>query len=69
MSGHYTPDDLAARLGVTRRWVMTHHGEFPHLKVGPYVRFTQAHVEQIEKALEVNPTKGDNWGRKTKRTA
>ena len=66
---HLTPDDLAARLGVTRRWVMTHKSEFPHLKVGPYTRFTEAHAEQIEKALEVNPTKGDGWGRKSRRAS
>lgn len=67
---YLTLDDLAARFGVSREWVRRRcrTGEFPHLRIGSAIRFTEAHVAQIEKAHEVTPDPeretGDPWGRK-----
>ncbi len=70
---YHGPDDLAQRLDVPREWVMrrVRTGEFPHLRLGRYVRFTDEHVRQIEAAHEVSTPRGvgDVHGRKTRRAS
>lgn len=67
---YYTPDDLAARFGLTREWVMARvrGGELPHLRLGRYVRFTDAHVAAFEAAHDrAGAERHDRHGRKPRR--
>ena len=50
----HTVADLAALLGKSEDWVArkVQRREFPHLRVGQSIRFTDAHVDQILASLE-----------------
>lgn len=39
-------EDVATRLAVRPRWVYEHLSELPHYRVGRYVRFEAAEVEE-----------------------
>lgn len=50
-----TADDLAAKLGVTKRWVYaeTRAGRIPHVRLGPrYVRYREQAIDDWLAALE-----------------
>lgn len=44
-----TADDAAERLGVPTSWLMAQarEGKCPHVRLGKYVRFSQANLEQL----------------------
>lgn len=66
----HSVDEVAAALGVTRKWLMnaarTNPAMYPSIKVGQHVRFTAAQYEQILTATTrvagKQPT--DSWGRR-----
>lgn len=68
----YTPSDVAARYGVSRHFVekRVREKKWPHLRVGKFVRFTDAHLEQIDALYEVpvapEVAAQKSWGRKTR---
>lgn len=49
-----TPAELADDLRMSPEWVRdrANRREFPHLRVGRYIRFTDEHVAQIKEQLE-----------------
>lgn len=57
MTDTLTPDQVAERLGVHRTWVMrrVQRKEVPHLRMGQYVKFTEAQLEQILAKYAVEP--------------
>ncbi|CCH77750.1 putative DNA binding domain, excisionase family [Nostocoides japonicum T1-X7] len=66
----HTPDAVAGMLGKSRGYVMERaaKGEWPHLRIGRTVRFTDEHVSQILHLLEQTPRQPaeqppDPWGR------
>lgn len=72
MSGHLSPDDMAAKYGVSRAFVMkrVQTRAWPFLRVGKFVRFTEEHVAQIDAMHEVQVSQetsaARSWGRKTR---
>ena len=66
--------DVAARYGHSKDYVLrlAREGRWPHLRVGRSVRFTDAHLAQIDVMHEVKAsaaTAAASWGRKTRRSA
>lgn len=67
-----TTQDIADRYGISEYQVKDRcrRGEWPHLRVGRLVRFTEAHVEQIDRILEKPVAQhvkaARSWGRKTR---
>lgn len=49
MSRLLTPADLAERWSTTSRWVMENYAQWPHVRLGRRVRFTEAQVAEIER--------------------
>lgn len=45
----YTPDDLAARFGVTRRRVIEWNAQFrwPHTRIGRHIYWTESQLQAI----------------------
>lgn len=73
MSALHLPSDVADRLHISERDVMARArtGEFPHVRIGRRVRFTDAHLQQIiadhevtAKAEPANP-----WGVRRRRAS
>ena len=67
-------DDLAERYGHSRDYVLrkARTGQWPHLRVGRSVVFTEVHVAAIDAMHEVKAsaaTAAASWGRKTRRSA
>ena len=65
------PDDVAAHLGINRELVIARcrTGEWPHMRVGKFYRFTPMQLEAIEAACTVAPktpapeqTAAQSWG-------
>lgn len=54
---YLTAAELAARLRMHVKWVQAQcrTGRLVHLRVGREIRFTPAHVEQIERDLTIAP--------------
>lgn len=73
MSIHHTPEDLAARFGITRARVMAFCASqaWPHERFGRRVRFTDEQVQQIEAIHSVAPKSQpvNAWGRKSRRAS
>lgn len=46
---HYTPDQAAEMLGVTKRWLEDHarRRQIPHTRLGRRLLFTTAQIERI----------------------
>lgn len=70
----HSAQDVAARYGHTKDYVLrlAREGRWPHLRVGRSVRFTDAHLAQIDAMHEVKAqaaTATASWGRKTRRSA
>ena len=67
----FTPEQLAARYGKSRRWVLEQaRTSWPHLEVGRTVRFTPEQVAAIDRMQTVTPKKtaekhAADWGRLT----
>ena len=67
----FTPEQLAARYGKSRRWVLEQaRTSWPHLEVGRTVRFTKEQVAAIDRMQTVTPKKtaekhAADWGRLT----
>lgn len=55
MSNTLTPEDIAEHFGRNVSFVkaQAREGKWPHLRVGKLVRFTPAHLAQIEAMCEV----------------
>lgn len=52
----FTPEQLAARYGKTRRWVLDKaRTEWPHIEAGRTVRFTKEQVAVIDQMQTVTP--------------
>lgn len=68
------PQDLAARYGVSRRYVLdrVREHEWPHIKVGRQVRFDVDQVRAIDRMRSVEPEvpaeqeQAESWGRRTR---
>ena len=66
----FTPEQLAARYGKSRRWVLEQaRTSWPHLEVGRTVRFTPEQVAAIDRMQTVTPKRAEkhaaDWGRLT----
>lgn len=70
----YSDEMVAERYGKSKDYVQraAREGRWPHLKVGRSVRFTDAHLAQIDAMHEVKAATAAtaaSWGRKTRRSA
>lgn len=70
----HTVIDVATRYGHSRDYVLrkARDGQWPHLRVGRSVVFTDAHLIQIDQMHEVKAsaaTASVSWGRKTRRAS
>lgn len=70
----YSAAEVAERYGHTKDYILrlAREGRWPHLRVGRSVRFTDAHLAQIDVMHEVKAqgaTAAASWGRKTRKTA
>ena len=66
--------DVATRYNHSRDYVLrkARDGQWPHLRVGRSVVFTDAHLIQIDQMHEVKAiaaTASASWGRKTRRAS
>lgn len=54
----YTPDDLAARFGVTRRRVIEWNAQFrwPHTRIGRHIYWTDTQLQAILRRHVVKPS-------------
>lgn len=73
MSDQWLTDaQLARRIGKSQSFVQrrVRDRQWPHLRVGKSIRFTEEHVSQIRALLEVAPLKpaeaSASWGRRTR---
>ncbi|WP_346007417.1 hypothetical protein [Janibacter terrae] len=69
-----TPEQLAARYGKTRRWVLDKaRTSWPHIEVGRTVRFTAEQVAAIDQMQTVTPEPSvkhaEAWGRRTRQAS
>lgn len=55
MTTLHAPADLAKVLGKSTKWVERRQAQWPHLKVGRSVKFTDEHVAEVIKLLEQRP--------------
>lgn len=73
MTTTHKPEEVAAMLQIERRAVLRRagSGEFPHLRIGKQVRFTDQHIAAIIAAHEVATAAepSNPWGRVTRRRA
>ena len=67
----YDATEVGERYGHSRAYALeqARKGNWPHLKVGREVRFTDAHLTQIDAMHEVKATRSvaaASWGRRTR---
>lgn len=69
-----TPEQLAARYGKSRRWVLDQaRTSWPHIQSGRSVLFDAEQVKAIDRMQTVTPDPAaqhdSSWGRRTRRSA
>lgn len=51
----FGPEEAARRLGVPVSWLKTHRDEVPHVRMGRFRRYTQAHLDAYIARQTVEP--------------